>query len=212
MSLCSDILTRGSFFKFLWPFHKIRTLLKTPQPQKSYWAELKTPLVQNKLLHKSHSNCCQGTLLTSGVGLQLSSAVPQSKSFVYKSCSEQNLRFELAGRTAWYPSDRTITLIFFVLILRCAEQCYVPNTQEQSKTGKKSEINRQTFVIWWLNSRRYSLSDIYLAVLIISAIYFFSKIEFLYIFLVAPLKSWLTKKRKNWKCLLESLLFWVKIA
>ena len=55
--------------------------------------------VQNKLLHKSHSNCCQGILLTGGVGLQLSSAVPQSKSFVYKSCSEQNLRFELAGST-----------------------------------------------------------------------------------------------------------------
>ena len=45
--------------------------------------------------------------------------------------------------------------IVFVLIFRCAEQFYVPNMQEQSKTGKKSEINRQTFVIWWLNSRRY---------------------------------------------------------
>ena len=30
--------------QFLWPFQKIRTLPKTPQPQKSYWAELKTPL------------------------------------------------------------------------------------------------------------------------------------------------------------------------
>ena len=29
--------------------------------------------------------------------------------------------------------------------------------------GKNSEINRQTFVIWWLNSRRVDLSDIYLA-------------------------------------------------
>jgi hypothetical protein len=37
--------------------------------------------------------------------------------------------------------------IVFVLIFRCAEQFYVPNMQEQSKTGKKSEINRQTFVI-----------------------------------------------------------------
>jgi hypothetical protein len=27
--------------------------------------------------------------------------------------------------------------------------------QEQSKAGKKSEINQQTFVILWLNSRRY---------------------------------------------------------
>ena len=45
--------------------------------------------------------------------------------------------------------------IVFVLIFRCAEQFYVPNMQEQSKMGKKSEINRQTFIIWWLNSRRY---------------------------------------------------------
>ena len=36
--------------------------------------------------------------------------------------------------------------IVFVLIFRCAEQFYVPNMQEQSKAGKKSEINRQTFV------------------------------------------------------------------
>ena len=48
--------------------------------------------------------------------------------------------------------------IVFVLIFRCAEQFYVPSMQEQSKMGKKSEINRQTFVIW------YSLSDIHLAV------------------------------------------------
>ena len=45
--------------------------------------------------------------------------------------------------------------IVFVLTFRCAKQFYVPNMQEQSKAGKKSEINRQTFVIWWLNSRRY---------------------------------------------------------
>ena len=45
--------------------------------------------------------------------------------------------------------------IVFILTFRCAKQFYVPNMQEQSKAGKKSEINRQTFVIWWLNSRRY---------------------------------------------------------
>ena len=37
----------------------------------------------------------------------------------------------------------------------CAKQFYVPNMQELSKAGKKSEINRQTFIIWWLNSRSY---------------------------------------------------------
>ena len=36
--------------------------------------------------------------------------------------------------------------------------------QEQSKMGKNSEINRQTFVICWLDSRRIDLSDIYLVV------------------------------------------------
>ena len=40
--------------------------------------------------------------------------------------------------------------IVLVLIFRCAKQFYVLNMQEQSKTGKKSEINRKTFVIWWL--------------------------------------------------------------
>ena len=45
--------------------------------------------------------------------------------------------------------------IAFVLTFSCAKQFYVPNMQEQSKVGKKSEISRQTFVIWWLNSRRY---------------------------------------------------------
>ena len=55
--------------------------------------------------------------------------------------------------------------IVFVLKSKCAEQfIYVPNMQEQSKTGKKSEINRQTFVICWLDSRRIDLSDIYLVV------------------------------------------------
>ena len=34
----------------------------------------------------------------------------------------------------------------------CAKQFYVPNMQELSKAGKKSEINRQTFAI---SSRRY---------------------------------------------------------
>ena len=38
---------------------------------------------------------------------------------------------------------------------------------EQSKVGTKSEINRQTFVIWWLNSRWY-----------ISVWYLFSCISF----------------------------------
>ena len=35
------------------------------------------------------------------------------------------------------------------------KQFYVPIMQEQSKAGKKSEINRQTFFTGWLNSRRY---------------------------------------------------------
>ena len=45
--------------------------------------------------------------------------------------------------------------IVFVLTFWCSKQFYVPNMQEQSKVIKKSEINRQTVVIWWLNSRRY---------------------------------------------------------
>ena len=45
--------------------------------------------------------------------------------------------------------------IVFVLTFRCAEQFYVPNTQKQSKTGKNPEINRQSFIIWWHNSRKY---------------------------------------------------------
>ena len=45
--------------------------------------------------------------------------------------------------------------IVFVLTFRCAEQFYVPNMQKQSKTGKNPEINRQSFVISWLNSRKY---------------------------------------------------------
>jgi len=40
--------------------------------------------------------------------------------------------------------------IVFVLIFRCAEQFYVPNTQEQSKTGKKIEIN----VVRWHVKRK----------------------------------------------------------
>ena len=55
----------------------------------------------------------------------------------------------------WLFSYRWEHRIVFVLIFRCAEQFYVPNMQEQSKTGKESEINRQTYVIWWLNSRKY---------------------------------------------------------
>ena len=38
--------------------------------------------------------------------------------------------------------------IVFILTFRCAKQFYVPNMQEQSKAGKKSEINGQTFIIW----------------------------------------------------------------
>ena len=34
--------------------------------------------------------------------------------------------------------------IVFVLTFRCAKQFYVPNMQEQSKTGKKSEINKHS--------------------------------------------------------------------
>ena len=40
---------------------------------------------------------------------------------------------------------------------------HVPNMQEQSKAGKKSEIKRQTFVIC-LIQEDIDLSDIYLAV------------------------------------------------
>ena len=38
--------------------------------------------------------------------------------------------------------------VVFVLIFRSAKQFYVTNMQEKSKMGKKSETNRQTFVIW----------------------------------------------------------------
>ena len=41
----------------------------------------------------------------------------------------------------------------FVLTFRCEEQFYVPNMLKQSKTGP--EFNRQSIVIWWLNSRKY---------------------------------------------------------
>ena len=47
----------------------------------------------------------------------------------------------------WKDLRHRKTEFVFVLIFRCAEQFYVPNMQEQSKTGKKSEINRQTYVI-----------------------------------------------------------------
>ena len=43
--------------------------------------------------------------------------------------------------------------IVFILTFRCAKQFYVPNMQEQSKPGKKSEINGQTFS--FDGSRRY---------------------------------------------------------
>ena len=39
--------------------------------------------------------------------------------------------------------------------------------QEQRKTGKNPEINRQSFVIWWHNSKNIDLSDIYEAVRLI---------------------------------------------
>ena len=42
--------------------------------------------------------------------------------------------------------------IVLILIFICAKQFYVLNMEE---AGKKFEINRQTLVIWWLNSRRY---------------------------------------------------------
>ena len=54
--------------------------------------------------------------------------------------------------------------IVFVLIFRWVEQVYVPSMQEQSKTGKKSEINIQTFItryrsVWYLFSCiRYRIS------------------------------------------------------
>ena len=43
----------------------------------------------------------------------------------------------------------------FVLTFICAKQFYVPNTLKQSKTGKNPKINRQSFIIWWHNSRKY---------------------------------------------------------
>ena len=45
--------------------------------------------------------------------------------------------------------------IVFDLTFRCAKQFFVPNTQKQSKRGKNPEINRQSFVIWWHDSRKY---------------------------------------------------------
>ena len=45
--------------------------------------------------------------------------------------------------------------IVFVLMFRCVEQFYVPNTQKQSKTGKNPEINKQSFIIWCHNWRKY---------------------------------------------------------
>ena len=52
--------------------------------------------------------------------------------------------------------------IVFVLTFRCEKQFYVPKMQEQSKAGKKSEINRQAFN--GLIQKDTDLSDIYLAV------------------------------------------------
>jgi hypothetical protein len=51
--------------------------------------------------------------------------------------------------------------IVFVFTFRCAKQFNVPKMQEQSKAGKKSEINRQKFVIC---QEDIDLSDIFLAV------------------------------------------------
>ena len=97
--LIGIIKTSGRFFQNFVAFSENPNFAKNTTTTKILLSGTKNTPVQNKLLHKSHSNCCQGTLLTGGVGLQLSSAVPQSKSFGYKSCSEQNLRFRLAGST-----------------------------------------------------------------------------------------------------------------
>ena len=45
--------------------------------------------------------------------------------------------------------------IVLVLMFRCVEQFYVPSMQKQSKTGKNPEINRNSFIIWWHNSKKY---------------------------------------------------------
>ena len=54
--------------------------------------------------------------------------------------------------------------IVFVLTFICEKQLYVPNMQEQSKGGKKSEIIRQTSLFDGLIQEDTDLSDIYLAV------------------------------------------------
>jgi hypothetical protein len=51
--------------------------------------------------------------------------------------------------------------IVFVLIFTCAEQFYVPNMQEQSKRGKKSDKHSS---FDGLIQEEIDLSDIYLAV------------------------------------------------
>lgn len=54
--------------------------------------------------------------------------------------------------------------IVFVLIFRCAEQFYVPNTQEQSKTGKNQKSTDKHSSFAGLIQEDIDLSDIYLAV------------------------------------------------
>ena len=60
-------------------------------------------------------------------------------------------KFTKIWKDLWH---RNTELILFWL-LDVQNNSMFPTMQEHSKTGKKSEIKRQTFVIWWLNSRRY---------------------------------------------------------
>ena len=88
--------------------------------------------------------------------------------------------------------------IVYVLTFRCTKQFYVPNMQERSKVGKTSEINRQTLVIWWLNSRRYR-----------SVWYIFSCKEFHYHLLLRQ-----NSDQKSWKVnngVVFPKLFWLTV-
>ena len=51
--------------------------------------------------------------------------------------------------------------LFFVLILKCTEQFYVPNMQEQSKTGKKQKSKDKYLSFDGLIQENIDLSDIY---------------------------------------------------
>ena len=92
----------------------------------------------------------------------------QSESF-FLSCSlisiRQNYNFDMLAMiwheiVSWflkiYKDWKRLAaqepLIFSTFTFICAKQFYVSNMQKQSKAGKKSEINRQTFAI---SSRRY---------------------------------------------------------